>query len=202
MTNGLLFYWFSWLLWIYITFVMRKSKVRTLFGFWILLIISGSSIYLTVLGYTVTLSYLFLAFGAMIMLARSRHLFFYLFSSLTIMILYMTIMVWQNYLPIWIIFSKTYTFPFIIVFITVLIARGFYNRVSITLLGISGGEMMYSFILSSYSIQVPIGGFEFFDSVMVILYFFIGIEIVNILRVKMHALFRIYKRSFQILTEE
>ena len=202
MTNGLLFYWISWLLWVYVTFVMRKDRVRTILGLWILLIIGGSSINLTILGYTLTLSYLFLIVGAMIMLAKTSHLFFRLFSSFTIMILYMTMMVWQNYVPIYMIFSKTYIFPFVIAFITVLIARGFYNRVSITLLGISAGELMYSFILSSYSIKVPTGGFSFFDSVMIILFLFIGVEVANLLRVKVYALFGIYKKSIQVLAEE
>lgn len=118
------------------------------------------------------------------------------------MVLYMAIMVWQNYLPIWMIFSKTYIFPFIIVFITVFIAKGFYNRVAITLLGISSGELMYGFILSSYSITESIGGFVFFDSVMIILFLFIGLELANALKVKFYALFGVYKKSFQVLMEE
>lgn len=181
---------------------MKKGKVRTILGFWILLIVSGSSMYISLLGYKLTLSYLFLAIGAMIMLAQSKHLFYHLFSSLTIMVLYMAIMVWENYFPIWMILSKTFISPFIIVFITVIIARGFYNRVSITLLGISSGELMYSFILSGYSIREAIGGYVFFDCVMIILFLFIGIEAAYALRVKIHALFHIYKKSFQVLTEE
>lgn len=202
MTNGLLFFWLSWLLWIYVTFLMKKDKQRTLLGFWILLIISGSSMYLDLFGYKILLSYLFLIFGAMIMIASSKRLFFHLFSSLTIMILFMSVTIWEKYYPIYMIFSNAFMLPLIIVFITVIITRGFYNRVSITLLGISSGELLYDLILSSYSIEVPIGGFIFFDSVMVMLFLFIGLEIANALRVKMHALFHIYKKSFQVLTEE
>lgn len=202
MTNGLLFFWFSWLLWIYVTFVMKKNQIRTLLGFWILLTIGGSSTYVTILGYNLTLSYLILTFGAIIILAQCRRLFYHLFSSLTIMVLYMGVMLWENYFPIWMILSKTFVSPFIIVFITVLITKGFYNRLSITLLGISSGELMYSFILSSYSIREPIGGYTFFDCVMVILFLLIGIEVVHALRAKIRALFHIYKKSFQVLTEE
>lgn len=181
---------------------MKKDRQRTLFGFWILLIISGSSMYINLFGYKLGLSYLFLVFGAMIMVARSKRLFFHLFSSLTLMILYMAITIWGKYLPIWMVFSHSLILPFIIVFITIIITKGFYNRVSIMLLGISSGELLYDFILSSYTIQIPIGGYTFFDSVMVILFLCIGIEVVYALRVKMHALFHIYKKSFQVLTEE
>ncbi|WP_404452860.1 hypothetical protein LG329_01700 [Virgibacillus necropolis] len=202
MTSGLLFYWFSWLLWIYVTFVMKKGKGRTLFAFWILLIINGSSIYITILDYKFAISYLFLAIGSLVMLANSRRLIYHLFSSLTIMILYMAIMLWENYFPIWMMVSKIFISPLIIVFIIVLISKGFYSRVSIALLGISSGETMYSFILSSYAIREPIGGYVFFDSVMIIVFLFVGIEVANTLRVKIRSILHVYKKSFHILTEE
>lgn len=202
MTSGLLFYWFSWILWVYVTFIMKKCKGRTLLAIWILLILSGSTMYVTMLGYQITMSYLFLAIGSLIMIAKSRHLYFHLFSSLTIMILYMAMMVWENYFPIWMIVSKAYISPLIIVLVIVFISKGLYNRVSIALLGISTGELMYSFILSSYAIRAPIGDHVFFDSVLIILFIFIGVEVTQIVRVKIRSILHIYKRSFRILSEE
>ncbi|ASN05500.1 YphA family membrane protein [Virgibacillus necropolis] len=203
MTDGLLFYWFSWLLWIYFTFVMKKRKERTVYAFWVLLILCGASVYITILGYKIMLSYLFLAFGAMVMLAKSKHLFYHLFCSLTIMVLYMAIMLWENYFPLWMMLSKTFISPLIIVFIALIImSKGFYSKVSIILLGISSGELMNSFIMSSYAMKELIGGYVFFDSVLIILFLLIGFEIVYALKVKIRSVFLIYKKSFRVLREE
>ncbi|ASK63328.1 hypothetical protein CFK37_14770 [Virgibacillus phasianinus] len=200
--NGLLFFWFSWLIWVYITFIMKKGKERTFFAIWTLLLISGSSFHFVMFGYKLSLGYLFLVIGAMVMVASTKRLFYHLFSSLTLMVLYMTIKVWENFFPIWMILSKSFVIPFMMVFIILLLVKGFRNRVSIGLLGICSGELVYSFILSSYSLPEPVGGYEFFDYVVVILFLFIGIEAAHAFRVKIRALLYTYKKSFQVLTEE
>ncbi|MFZ3578178.1 YphA family membrane protein [Virgibacillus sp. DJP39] len=203
MTNGLLFYWLSWLLWIYITFLMKKGKSRTLLGLWILLIIAFSDVYLTIMGFKFTISFVLLALGAMFMFSKSSYLYYHLFCSLTIMVLYLTIRLWENYFPLWVMISKTFVSPFIIVLIVILIIpKGFYDRVYTALLGVSGGELVYSFILSSYSINESIGGYVFFDCIMVILFSLIGIEGFQALWIKIKSLLGILKKSFRVITED
>lgn len=201
MTSGLLFYWFSWLVWVFVTFIMKPGMNRTFIAVWILLTISGSSFELFVLGYSFSTSYLFLITGAMILLTKTSRTFYLLFSSLTVMVLYMAVLLWENYYPIWMI-TKTFLSPMIIVLIIIFLSKSFYNRISVALLGVSSGELVYGFILSSYSITDRIGGFVFLDSVMIIIFLFAGIETAKLLRVKCNIIFLTYKKSLQLLSEE
>ncbi|WP_430785528.1 YphA family membrane protein [Virgibacillus flavescens] len=201
MTSGLVFYWFGWLIWIYAAFIMNIGKWRTFLVFWLLLIICFSTITISVNGYNLALSLLLVICGAMVMLAKQKYLIFNLFSSITIMILYLSIMLWENYFPLWMIHSKMFVMPFMIAITVLFISKGFSDRISIMLAGVCIGELVHSFILASYSIPDTFGGYAFLDTVMIIVFLFSGIETAKVLFLKLRTLGVIYKKSFKILSK-
>src|SRR5690625_754537 len=69
--NGLLFYWFGWLLWIIVTFLMKKTELRTKIACWILIAILSSNVNINIDNYHVSLTFLIL-FGSVIILHRSE----------------------------------------------------------------------------------------------------------------------------------
>ncbi|RKQ37675.1 hypothetical protein D8M06_02400 [Oceanobacillus halophilus] len=164
MGAGIFFYWFSWIFWIIITFLMNKSKFRTVLAYWILLSIIVSPFTLMIGGYSVAMTVFLLLFGTILLLVRQQQIIFNLFKSFTIMVGYTSLLFWEKISPIWIIAPRIILFSIIIGSIVTLISRDFYSRIGICLLGMLVGEVIYSFILASYGLHEHIGEMIFLDT--------------------------------------
>ncbi|MBP1969624.1 hypothetical protein J2Z83_001731 [Virgibacillus natechei] len=167
--SGLLFYWFSWILWIVVTFFMEKSKNRTILACWILLSILSSDIYVVIGSYPVSIALLLMLTGSILLLLQSPHLIYHLSASFTIMIGYAAILLWEISSPILIILPRVILISFILGLVVILLAKGLYSQLGICLLGLSCGEIVHGLMLSSYGFNVSIGEMQFFDNVLFLL---------------------------------
>jgi|SRR5690625_3303138 len=166
-TFGLLFYWISWLIWVLVTFFMKKSKQRTLLFCSVLLLIIFSNTYVTVGSFNISISYVLLLIGSLVIYTLLEKQFYHAFVSFTVMIGYSGLLIWINSTPLWLFLHELLIIPFVCNFIILLLTKGIYSRITTGLLGIVAGELFYNFILASYHFNQPIGDLMFFDRLLV-----------------------------------
>ncbi|GGB33574.1 hypothetical protein GCM10011409_08750 [Lentibacillus populi] len=165
MTNGLLFLWFAWMLWIIVTFFMKKGTKRTYFACIILLLINCSNTTLKIGDYHVLLSFIVLLAGLLFFHSVAQS-FYLLFSSFTICLGYTAILFWEQITPIWMFLPRVILIPLTLTIIITILTKQFEKRLAIGLIGITCGEIYHSFILTSYTIQEVIGDKAFFDMIL------------------------------------
>ncbi|WP_106497393.1 YphA family membrane protein [Lentibacillus sp. Marseille-P4043] len=196
MTDGILFLWFAWLLWIVVTFLMKKGKRRTYFACLLLLLIACSNVTLEIGGYLIQLSFIVLLVGLLFFHAIAKS-FYLLFSSFTICLGYTAILFWEKITPIWIFIPRSVLIPTVIIVLTIIITKQFESRLAIGLIGITCGEMYYSFILSNYAIQEGIGDKSFFDMLLTFVLFVTLLEVLQQGKIAIYALSQDFKQSMR-----
>ncbi|MEC5422449.1 hypothetical protein QGM71_02950 [Virgibacillus sp. C22-A2] len=148
---------------------MKKTKKRLFFACWILLSISFSRFYITLESYSISVAFLIILGGSIILLIKLPNLMYHLISSYTITIGYAAILMWEKNAPVWMILPRHIQIPLILTLTIILLEKSLYGRLSICLLGVCGGEMIYSLTLFGYGFQESIGEMHFFDSLFFII---------------------------------
>ncbi|WP_026906570.1 YphA family membrane protein [Paucisalibacillus globulus] len=177
--EGIYFYWFCWLLWVIVTFLLPKEKGRTFLAIWILLTIIFSNLYISINLFEISLSYLFILFGGFIFLGTLQHKILQIFSAITIMVGFTSLLIWETNAPVWLFMPRLIIIPIICVLLTMMVNKHFLNRLAINIIGLCSGEFVYSVLLSNYSIIQTIGDFEFLDTLFVCLIILITIELIR-----------------------
>ncbi|OZU90097.1 hypothetical protein CIL03_02860 [Virgibacillus indicus] len=201
MSGGALFYWLCWILWIIVTFFMFKGKQRTRFAIWILLTIIFSNFYVTAGNISVSLSFLLVLTGSMLLLIPNTRLIYHLISSFTITIGYAAMLLWEKNAPVWIIFHRPLILSIITVILIVILTKSFNLRLGIGLLGMSAGELIYSLTLSSYGFSEPIGQIYFFEYAVMTVVILMILDILQRWKYKVISLIENYKQSLRWLNE-
>ncbi|WP_373892663.1 hypothetical protein [Virgibacillus sp. CBA3643] len=197
MTNGLLFYWFSWALWIIVTFLMRKSNKRTILACWILATIISSNLYIEMESQQISVAFLLLVGGSFVLLIQLQHMIYHLFASFTIMIGYAAILLWEKSSPVWLILPRVIIISFILGLLITILTKGFYNQLGIGLLGLSCGELIYRLMLSGYGFRVSIGEMQFFDVLLFILVILMLLEVLHKAKYKLYAVLQNHKQTMR-----
>lgn len=170
MVNGLLFFYFFWILWIITTFFIPKSRKRTLLTVFILLCLcfANSYIYLSV---QVSVTYIILFSGLIILQTKQSNMLYHFMCTFTISIGYAAMLLWEANTTIWLFTSREILIPSVVVCISLFLMDGFYNRIICGLLGLCIGELIFKTILYFLSFKQIIGGMAFLDiaSVTIIL---------------------------------
>lgn len=201
MNDGALFFWLCWILWIIVTFFMARGKCRTRFGIWILLTIIFSDFYVTVGNIFISLSFLIVLSGSMLLLIPNKNLIYHLFSSFTITVGYAAMLLWEKNAPVWIIFPRPIILSIITVILVMILTKIFNFRLGIGLLGMSAGEMIYSLTLSSYGFYEPIGQIYFFENAIMTVVIITILAILRRWKHKVISLIENYKQSLRWLNE-
>ncbi|MEN1969141.1 hypothetical protein WMZ97_13830 [Lentibacillus sp. N15] len=178
MSDGLIFLWFAWILWIIVTFFMKKGSRRTFFACIILLLICGSNASWAISGYQVTPSFVILLASLIFFHGVAQSLYL-LFASFTICLGYTGILFWEQITPIWMFLPRYVLIPLILIILVSTITNRMDYKLAVGLIGITFGEIYYSLILASYSIQETIGDMAFFDMIFVYLMFLTILEILH-----------------------
>ncbi|MBY7143478.1 hypothetical protein KFZ56_10555 [Virgibacillus sp. NKC19-3] len=195
MINGLLFYWFSWILWIVVTFFMKKSKRRTILACWILVTILSSSLSIEMQNQQISVAFLLLVGGSFILLIQLPRVVYHLFASFTIMIGYAAILFWEKSAPIWMIAPRVILISFILGLLITILTKGLYNQLSIGLLGLTCGEMINGLMLSSYGFRITIGEMQFFDLLLFILVILVFLEMLHKGKDKLYVVLQNHKQT-------
>lgn len=170
MEDGILFYWFSWILWIIVTFFMRKGRNRLVFASCILLSIIVSSITISIYSlFTISFTFIVLFLYSLVILANLSNHMKLTFASATISICYIALLIWEKVSPVWMIFPRIIIFAFIIGFVAIILSNQFYVRIATTLFGMNIGEVIYSFIWYRYGVLEEVGDLVFLDTLFTLL---------------------------------
>nr|WP_139223961.1 hypothetical protein [Lentibacillus halodurans] len=115
---------------------------------------------------------------------RLSRTLFHVFGSFTIMIGYTAILIWMNHTPLNLFLPPLVTISCILFMLIILTTTGLWNRLACSLLGMSGGELLYSIIISGYLIPDMIGDKRFFDCILVITVAILCYDLLLILKLK------------------
>lgn len=165
MLTGFIFLWTSWFFWIIVFFFMEKNKRRTILSLWILLMIGSAYIMIPTEKDSVTLAFIILFLSSMFWVGQQKRWKYYIVVALTLMIGYTAFLLWAHLSPIWIVLPKLLLEAIFHVFITIILLKGFYERLMIGILGLCAGELLYGILLSSYHFYPPIGQLQTLDQV-------------------------------------
>jgi hypothetical protein len=178
--DGLYFYWFGWAFWIIVTFIMPKNKYRTVIAIWILLTISSSSIYLRTVFFDISIAYLTTLLGGFALLSTLKRKGLQIFSAITIMVGYSSLLIWEVNAPVWIFMPRLFIIPVVCVLLVSIITSKFESRLTISIIGICSGELLYCLLLSSYTFTRAVGNLMFLDTLSVILFLVVIIEAIQV----------------------
>ncbi|MUK87256.1 hypothetical protein GMD78_02420 [Ornithinibacillus sp. L9] len=199
--DGIYFYWFSWIIWVVVTFFMNKTKKRTFISCWILLSITTSNVYVTVYQYDMSLTFVSILMGGFFLFSYIPRTTYHLFCAFTMMIGYSSILIWEGQAPIWLFMPRYILIPLIAILMVCLLAKGLYPRIAIILVGICSGELLYCHMLSDYYISKVIGEMVFFDTLLIILFGLICIEAIQTLKQNLVSIVQNYKRTHEKQTD-
>lgn len=177
--TGMLFYWFSWILWIIVTFFMKKGRDRTLFSCWILLVLIFADAYIIIHGHDLSLAFVWIFLGALIWLLRLPRRTYHIFSSFTLMIGYAGMLYWAQVSPVWLFLPRTFLLSFLLSLILFMLAKEYVSQAGIGLLGMSCGEIVYALTLSSYGFPEAVGEMAFLDNLLAVMIIIGAIDILQ-----------------------
>jgi hypothetical protein len=164
--EGLLFYWISWSLWIYLTFILRKNHpLRWRMSAMMLMLIILTSVHFSIGHFELFGSGLFILFIVYMSVSNEKKglTFYFLISSLIISIAYSTFHLFEIFDPVWLFFDRGWMLGLIMGGLTLSLQKSFKWRFFTLLAGGMQGEILTAFLLERYSIIDPIGALDFLD---------------------------------------
>ncbi|SES80906.1 hypothetical protein SAMN05216389_102264 [Oceanobacillus limi] len=197
MNDGLYFYWISWIIWVMVTFFMKKTSHRAYYATWILISIILSNVYITFSKYDISLTFLSVIIGGFFLVPQIPKTTYHLFCSFTLMIGYTSILIWEGQAPVWLFMPRFILIPLICIVMVCFLVKGLISRITVTLIGICAGELLYSYMLSNYYISNIVGEMVFFDSLFIILFILICLDLIQLLKRKIVLLTQNYKRTMR-----
>lgn len=174
--EGIIFYWFSWLGWVYITFSLRKNHPnRIKLAFALLMMIICSNRFLSIFGFHVNIAFILLicfVYAGMIKL-KKRQLLFLMISAFIVSLIYVSFQLVAMFDPIWILFKKEWMLSFVLSYVTILFYKKPGLRIYTVLSGVIQGEFLYSLILYKKYFEHEIGSLAFLDICAISLMFIV-----------------------------
>ncbi|WP_096270473.1 YphA family membrane protein [Paucisalibacillus globulus] len=189
--SGIYFYWVSWLLWAMVTFILPKDKSRTVLAIWILLTIIVSNFYISIADFEFSISYLAVVIGGFVLLARLKQKGLQIFSAITIMIGFTSLLIWETNAPVWVFMPRLVIIPLICMILTIFVNKQFINRITISIIGLCSGEFLYNLLLINYSITQTIGDRNFLDTLFINIFLLISIEVLRQVKDRVMLSFKI-----------
>lgn len=166
--EGALFYWFSWLGWVWSTFLMSKqNEYRLNIAIGLLLLIITSPYKLEILGIEVYLTAIVLMIFLLIATAklRNRTFFIVFVTSFIIMIGYVSFLLFELFDPVWVIFDRKW----MIAFGGILMASVLQSERRLQVLtlgfGLLQGDILFSFIMKRLTFPYQVASPAFLDIV-------------------------------------
>ncbi|WP_199425933.1 YphA family membrane protein [Thermaerobacillus caldiproteolyticus] len=175
--EGIYFYIFFWMIWIIATFFMKKTERRTKLAAATLMTMALSRFGMNIGSFRVTLSFLFLLVSAYYLLAARQavwNLAYMFLATITITFAYTSFRLLALCDPIWIWTNPTWMMAIILLIISFMFYRDMVARFLCLIIGSCQGDVLYAFVLKSFSFPYIIGSFSFFDTISVCCFCLLG----------------------------
>lgn len=157
MDEVVLYFYFCWIVVIILTFFIRTSTMRIILIIWIYLIISSLNFGFTISDLEFFMPFLILFVGAMIYYVKVNKKTGKIIHVLIVMIAVVAILIWQLLMPAWYIVTTLFFLPLTILLIIQLLVSDLQERITLCLLGMSCGQLLYDLIIVSYGLNNTIG---------------------------------------------
>jgi len=162
MNDNFIFIWLCWILWTLSTFFMPKSKLRTAFSCWLLIIIISSPTSIVLNDYlSISIAFISLLIGAMLMYSLKEYWFYHLIVIFSLTFAHMALLFLMKVSPILIILSPTIMIALLNASLTIISQKKLFQQLFIVVLGMGFGDLMYGFILNNYYMAYRVGHFPF-----------------------------------------
>jgi hypothetical protein len=172
--EGIYFYGLAWGIWIIATFwINRASRVRLPVASIILLAIILSP-------YTISIGEISVSYLAIFILTivfirigyfSLRKKLYFFFTTLIVSIGYGAFLLFELFDPIWIFFKREWMLAILLAYLSVLIQNKLAWRISIILAGCIYGDILFVFIIKSFSFPYTIGSFALLDVLSLSVFF-------------------------------
>lgn len=169
---GLIFLFSIWLIWIVVTFWMKKTnEFRFPIAAIILLLIILMPVHFDINRITISGSAIFLLLLCYIIMTRLpfRKQLYLLFSIIAVMIGFAGLQLLELYDPVWMMLDRRIVYSFLF-FVTsyFLFTNAILSRFLLIYTSLLQGELLYALILSKWQIQYLVGAMETFDLLAII----------------------------------
>lgn len=192
MFEKFLYYWLLWIIFIIVAFFMDTSRKRLYLLIWLLLVIICSPYDITFNKIELSVAFLMLLIGTIIFFAIESVTWYKFFVSFTLMLCYISLLIWEKITPVWFFMPSYFLIPFLMVILILLLVRKFYDRLSVALVGVAFGQFIYELLLISYKLHDVIGDEIVFIHISLIILF---ITIMNFFQFIFYKLTNILKRK-------
>ncbi|GGJ60199.1 hypothetical protein GGR02_000762 [Anoxybacillus voinovskiensis] len=159
--EGLYFYWWAWVVWIYATFLQKKTNERTRLAATTLLFICGSIYKINIASFSITYSFLFLFLFSLIAVRRQMSGSL-LFSALTVAFFSVSIRLLAIADPIIIWADERWLLAIGTTMLVLFIERKPTARMLAAAIGSCQGDIVYAVAVRDV-FPSPIGSLFFFD---------------------------------------
>lgn len=173
---------------------MKKNQLRTWLACWILGFIALSTVNLSIASIEIHGSFLILFF-AMIFIAQTQQSILQLFKAMMVVIGYSAMQFWEIITPIWFLLMQPLLIPLFNLIIICLLAKPFFERLFIAVLGMATGECLYRLILLSYHIPTKMGDPIFYNHLLTTISFLILLEFLRLIKIKLRKWLVAWKQS-------
>ncbi|WP_413309145.1 hypothetical protein AA0X95_12000 [Bacillus sp. 1P10SD] len=164
--EGAMFYWISWSIWVYLTFILeRQNPYRLKLSVLILILIIFSSIHLMYGEVEFYASGIYLLIISYVFISQEKRgaIIYFFICSCIVSMAYVTFHLFEIFDPIWIIFKKEWLMGICFGYLAILLQKTLKGRLIIILTGTINGEFLYAYILSKYQFPYAIGAYDYLD---------------------------------------
>lgn len=179
MYEQFLYYWFVWMIIIIVTFLMKNGKKRSFLLIWLLLMVAISQTYFWIDSIQIYYVFIILLVGALIFYVHHTVSTYHFFVTFSIMAGYTSLLIWEIITPVWFFMPSYFLIPVILVVFTTFLIPSFYQQISVILVGMSFGQMIFEFLLIVYSLNNIIGKETLFIHINVAILFLIVLNFLN-----------------------
>lgn len=167
--EGIIFYWFMWIAWVYTTFIMEKNHHRDKLSVFILLIIFSSKGAMIIDHYHLSIPFLLMLTYSYYLTAKQKqtNIILYYFASTTITFAYAGIMLFSIYDPVWFIIDYRLIVSLIVSIITIYLGKSNLQRYALLIMSSCHGEFLYWLVMSKFHNGISIGNSAFLDIVVI-----------------------------------
>ncbi|WLD91841.1 hypothetical protein [Alkalihalobacillus sp. AL-G] len=165
--DGIYFYWFFWIAWIITTFFMPKTSHRYWLSFLLLLLIFSSTTTIHLDSYAVNAAFLFAGLISYAYIGKStvRLIFYSVFSSMIVSVIYVGVHFLILFDPVWLFFDRLYLISFLLCALVLLLSKPLDLRLSILVSGLLNGEIGYALFVNGLAPGYIVGSFDLLDIV-------------------------------------
>lgn len=164
--EGLMFYFISWSIWVFLTFISNKENpYRLKLSALTLIIITLANIHFSFGNVDIYLGGVFLlllSYAAFYRKNKKVILYFYL-CSFIVTTAYAAFHLFEIFDPIWLIIKKEWLLGISIGYLTILLQKGLKERLFIVISGTMQGEILYAYFLSQYHFSYQIASSSYLD---------------------------------------